>query len=99
LPREQQEPRHLHTGAPAAHPRGFRPDRRPFCLILVRGLDLRGCGREHVRQEAFRYIECYYNRRRIHSTLGYLAPVEYEEQLYEAGVSPVITNDSEVKAA
>jgi transposase InsO family protein len=33
-----------------------------------------------LRRGTFEYIEAYYNRRRIHSTLGYLTPVEYENQ-------------------
>jgi len=32
-----------------------------------------------LRRETFEYIEGYYNTKRIHSTLGYLTPVEYEE--------------------
>jgi putative transposase len=31
-----------------------------------------------VRQQTFLWIEGYYNRRRRHSTLGYLTPYEYE---------------------
>lgn len=31
-----------------------------------------------VRQQTFLWIEDYYNRRRRHSTLGYLTPAEYE---------------------
>ncbi len=34
--------------------------------------------RDEARQALFEYIEVFYNRRRLHSTLGYLAPVEYE---------------------
>ncbi|HLF18380.1 MAG TPA: IS3 family transposase, partial [Candidatus Omnitrophota bacterium] len=26
----------------------------------------------------FEYIEIFYNRKRMHSTLGYLSPAEYE---------------------
>jgi transposase InsO family protein len=33
-----------------------------------------------LRHGVFAYIEAYYNRLRIHSTLGYLTPVEYENQ-------------------
>ena len=33
----------------------------------------------HVRREAFRYIEIFYNRRRRHQALGYVSPVDYED--------------------
>jgi len=48
--------------------------------------------RFQTRQEAqtaiFAYIEAFYNRRRRHSTLGYLSPVEFEQRasLVEEGV-------------
>lgn len=32
---------------------------------------------EEVESDMFQYIELFYNRKRIHSTLGYLSPVEY----------------------
>lgn len=39
----------------------------------------------HTRGEArcaiFRYIETWYNRKRRHSTLGYVSTAEYEAQL------------------
>ncbi len=35
--------------------------------------------RQAARTAVFEYIECFYNSRRRHSTLGYLNPVEYEE--------------------
>ena len=35
--------------------------------------------REDAKQAIFEYIEVFYNRQRLHSTLGYRAPVEYEQ--------------------
>ena len=35
--------------------------------------------RESVRVGIFEYIECFYNPRRRHSSLGHLSPVKYEE--------------------
>ena len=40
--------------------------------------------REDARRAIFRYIEIWYNRKRRHSTLGYVSPAAYEEQLLEA---------------
>lgn len=39
--------------------------------------------RDEARQAIFRYIETWYNRRRRHSTLGYLSPAAYEAQVQE----------------
>jgi len=33
-----------------------------------------------VRQAIFEYIEVFYNRQRLHSTLGYVSPTEYENK-------------------
>jgi len=33
-----------------------------------------------ARMEIFKYIETFYNRRRLHSSLGYLNPVQFESQ-------------------
>lgn len=33
-----------------------------------------------ARQDIFEYIEVWYNRRRKHSAIGYMSPVEYEQQ-------------------
>ena len=33
-----------------------------------------------ARTAIFEYIEVWYNRKRLHSTLGYLSPVEFEQQ-------------------
>jgi len=40
--------------------------------------------REEARRAIFRYIETWYNRKRRHSTLGYISPTAYEEQLRDA---------------
>jgi putative transposase len=41
--------------------------------------------RAEASRAVFEFIEIWYNRQRRHSTLGYLTPVEYEEQLLKAG--------------
>ncbi len=40
--------------------------------------------REEARRAIFRYLETWYNPRRRHSTLGYISPAEYEQQLQAA---------------
>ena len=37
--------------------------------------------REEAQREIFEYIEMYYNRKRAHSSLGYMSPFEYENRL------------------
>ncbi len=34
-----------------------------------------------ARRAIFEYIEVWYNRQRIHSSIGYMTPVQYEESL------------------
>jgi putative transposase len=36
--------------------------------------------REQARAAIYEYIETWYNARRLHSTLGYVSPIEFEEQ-------------------
>ena len=36
--------------------------------------------REQARLRVFWYIECFYNPRRRHSSLGMLSPIDYEHQ-------------------
>lgn len=38
--------------------------------------------REEAKNRIFEYVEMYYNRKRAHSTLGYLSPFEYEKQKF-----------------
>lgn len=35
-----------------------------------------------AREQLFEYIELYYNRRRRHSSLGYVSPLQFEEAYY-----------------
>jgi transposase InsO family protein len=39
--------------------------------------------RFHARQSIFDYIERFYNRRRLHSTLGYESPADYEATYFK----------------
>ena len=43
--------------------------------------DARFSSREEARTQLFEYIEVFYNRKRLHSTLGYLSPTQYESRL------------------
>ena len=51
-----------------------------FLKTLKRELinDRRYKTRDEARQEAFKYIELYYNRQRLHSKNGYMAPCDLE---------------------
>jgi len=42
------------------------------------GLHDRRPPREQIHRKVFEYIEVFYNRQRLHSSLGYRAPVEFE---------------------
>ena len=37
--------------------------------------------RAEARRDIFDYIEVFYNRERLHSSLGYLSPLNYEKQI------------------
>ena len=34
---------------------------------------------EQAQKDNFKYIEMYYNTKRIHSALGYISPAQFEE--------------------
>ena len=40
--------------------------------------------RDEARRDIFQYIEVFYNRVRLHSTLGYLSPAQFESQTIKA---------------
>jgi len=39
--------------------------------------------RREARQDLFRYIESFYNRRRLHSSIGYRSPVAFEQAYHQ----------------
>ena len=39
--------------------------------------------REHARMRIFWYIECFYNPRRRHTSLGGISPTDYEQRYYD----------------
>ena len=43
--------------------------------------------RASARSAIHDYVEVFYNRKRRHSTLGYLSPAEFEDQYHAAGVA------------
>jgi putative transposase len=38
--------------------------------------------RQEARQKIFRYIELFYNPKRLHSALGYCSPAEFENNYF-----------------
>ena len=44
--------------------------------------------RAEAQSDLFEYLEIWYNRRRRHSSLGYMGPVQYEEAYYRNALAP-----------
>jgi putative transposase len=54
-----------------------------FASLKLELIDRRSWAtRAQVRAAVFDYIERFYNRRRLHSSLDYLTPVEYEATIH-----------------
>ena len=43
--------------------------------------------RAHARRAVFDYIEVFFNRRRLHSSLGYLTPAAYENKIRNRNIA------------
>lgn len=54
-----------------------------FFATLKKELVYRGRfkSREEAKKAVFEFIEVWYNRKRIHSSIGYMTPVQFEESL------------------
>lgn len=50
--------------------------------------------KEHAQRALFNYIETYYNRRRLHSAIGYQTPLNYEAQLNTQKTVPDVSEIS-----
>ncbi|MDA0989190.1 MAG: IS3 family transposase [Verrucomicrobia bacterium] len=46
---------------------------------------------EEARQVIFEYIEVFYNRQRLHSSIGYQSPVDYETQMMRKNATPSLS--------
>ncbi len=55
-----------------------------FFSTLKEELGDTSSSRDQARREIFEYIEVFFNRKRRHSSLGYLSPDEFEGQFEEA---------------
>ena len=54
-----------------------------FASLKLELIDRRSWAtRTQVRRAVFDYIEVFFNRRRLHSSLGYLTPAEYEAKIH-----------------
>jgi transposase InsO family protein len=55
-----------------------------FASLKLELIDRRSWAtRTQVRRAVFDYIEVFFNRRRLHSSLDYLTPAEYEAKIHQ----------------
>jgi putative transposase len=53
-----------------------------FFHTLKNELEVKGFRtKDEARKDIFEYIETWYNGKRLHSSLGYMGPIEYEEKI------------------
>jgi putative transposase len=50
--------------------------------------------REQAKTSLFEYVEVFYNNKRIHSSLGYLTPSDYEQTLQSSNPCPLCLGKS-----
>ena len=50
--------------------------------------------RQEAKEALFDYIEIFYNRQRLHSSLGYRSPLDYETQLMVETTAPFVSEKS-----
>jgi transposase InsO family protein len=51
-----------------------------FATLKTECADSQFSSREQARRKIFHYIEAWYNRKRLHSSLGYMSPVMFESR-------------------
>ena len=72
--------------------------------VLMMGIPKRECvhrktfeTRDQAQLEIFEYIETFYDRLRMHSALGFMSPMQFEEKMAKEKEEAVVENA--VKAA
>jgi len=55
-----------------------------FSTLKIERVNRRGLykTRNEAKADIFDYIECFYNPKRRHSTIGYVSPVNFESMQY-----------------